>query len=859
MKTTDFPILMFPKPAPADRTKRKRGASEPHKPEAKENYQRMAPRLEELQEVIRKMDMQIQSGAEGVEPESVLVLETVGRVDDFRTAVQRVPGLEWLMEEDFDAAPDEEFYFENKKGERTNRKLSSRLYLVSTNKEALEMLVNLYARYSDNPDTDFDPGYAGFKSVFEQLRTIRTWNFTDRLDGSNSVEDWISSHELQPDRNLKFQIELWYRNSEQKRNKAQSDVVDLVKTSGGRVISISHIPEIRYQALLVEVTGGSLRQIIQLLEGGSLIHSPEVMYFKPMPQTMFDFISDEDIVQMEEAVDEPQPKGQPVVALLDGCPMQNHSLLKGRLVFDDPDGYDGRYAAKQRQHGTNMASLIIHGDMRARGEALDTPLYVRPIMIPFGDSEEMPENMLAVDLVHMAVRRLFESVNGQPPVAPTVKIINFSIGDWQRKFYRTMSPMAKLLDWLSYKYNVLFVISAGNVNRDIITTGCRYEDFKTRGQKNISKFIMEKLLEKRIENTLLAPAESINNLTVGSIHNDASEVPTYPLMANPYTCTHPALYTPFGGGFRHAIKPDLVYDGGRQLLQPDVAGIDKLKPYTKLRNPGMLVAWPDDAYGVMAYTRGTSCSTALVSRHAYHCYQALDQVLNMYGQSNSHIHLLVKAMTVHGCGWEELSANIQQFLPAGTDTRKAKMIKRQLIGYGRPDLEKSLICNEHRATVVGYGELQSGKAHIYKLPLPEALDNQQVKRRVTVTLTWMSPIAAQNQKYRKARMWFEFTENKDIAPKRIDVADASAPKLGTLQHEVFEGEKRYPLPLVDPCLGIKVNCADDAGDFKEPIKYAIAVSVEMAYGVQLGLFVRNIYDEIRERLLVKNPITVANN
>lgn len=92
------------------------------------------------------MDLQIQSGAEGVEPESVLVLETVGRVDDFRAAVQRVPGLEWLMEEDFDAAPDEEFYFENKKGERTNRKLSSRLYLVSTNKEALEMLVNLYAQ-----------------------------------------------------------------------------------------------------------------------------------------------------------------------------------------------------------------------------------------------------------------------------------------------------------------------------------------------------------------------------------------------------------------------------------------------------------------------------------------------------------------------------------------------------------------------------------------------------------------------------------------------------------------------------------------------------------------------------------------
>ena len=706
---------------------------------------------------------------------------------------------------------------------------------------------------------EFDQGYAGFKQVFAQLRTIRPWNHTDRLDGSNSVEVWIRNHELEPDKNLKFQIELWYRNSEQRRNKAQNDVAELVKTSGGRVISISHIPEIRYHAMLVEVTGGSLRQIVETLDGGSLIQSPEVMYFKPMPQAMFDFITDEDVVQMEEAVDEAQPKGMPVVALFDGCPMQNHALLRGRLIIDDPDEFEARYGKpNQRQHGTNMASLIIHGDLRNRGKALETPLYVRPIMVPCGDSEEMPEELLAVDLVHRAVRRLFEKENGRPPIAPTVKIINFSIGDWQRKFYRTMSPMAKLLDWLSYKYSVLFVISAGNVNKDIISTGMRYEDFKRLGQAGISKFITEKLLEKKIENTLLAPAESINNITVGSLHSDASDLPTYPVMANPFSCTHPAFYTPFGGGFRNAVKPDLVYDGGRQLLQPDVAGIDKLKPYTRLRNPGMLVAWPDDQYGQMAYSRGTSCSTALISRHAYHCYQALDEILRGYGQPDSHMHLLVKAMTVHGCSWHEIGDNIQLYLPSGTDTRKAKTIKRQWIGYGCPDFEKSLMCNEHRATVVGFSELKSGKAHVYKLPIPTALDNEQVMRRITVTLTWMSPIAAQNQKYRKTRMWFELTDNKDIVPKRGDMADANAPKLGTLQHEVFMGEKRYPIPEDNKELSIKVNCADDAGDFEEPIKYAIAVTVEMAYGVQLGLFVPNIYEEVRERILVKNPIPVAN-
>ena len=858
MKNNDYPILLFPEPAPADRTKRKGGSSEAHRPEAKENIQRMAPELKELKEAIRKMELQIQQGAQGVNPEMVLVLETVGRVDDFRIAVKKIPELEWLMEEDFEGLPDENFYFADKDGKPTTKKLSSRLYLVSTNKTSLEKLLSLYERYKKNPQKEFDPGYAGFRNVFEQLRAIRPWNYTDRLDGSNNVEEWIRNHELMPENSLKFQIELWYRNSAQRRADAQREVEDLVKTSGGTVLSACTITEIRYHALLVEVNGGSLRQIVELLDGGTLIHSPEIMYFKPMPQTMFDFISDEDVVQMEEAVDEPMPKGEPIVALLDGCPMQNHALLKGRLFYEDPEDFERRYSkAKQRQHGTNMASLIIHGDLRSKGEALDTPLYVRPIMVALGETEEMPEEMLAVDLVHKAVKRLFEGENGNPPIAPTVKIINFSIGDAQRKFYRTMSPMAKLLDWLSYKYNVLFVISAGNVNSNPICIGSNFDTFKTKGQNAISKFITEKLLENKIENTLLSPAESINNIAVGSIHNDASEIHPYPIMANPYTCQHPAFYTPFGGGFRNAVKPDLVCDGGRQLLMPDVAGMDMLKPYTKLRTPGLLTAWPDDAYGSMAYIRGTSGSTALISRHAYHCYQVINEILRNYGMPDSHIHLLVKAMTVHGCGWEDLADNIQKFLPSGTTTRQAKTIKRQWIGYGRPDFEKSLICNQHRATVVGFGELKSGKAHVYYLPLPAAMDNELIKRRLTVTLTWMTPIAAQNQKYRKARLWYELTENKDITPKRIDLADANAPRLGTLQHELFEGEKRYPLPE-NPVLGIKVNCADDAGDFVEPIKYAIAVTLEIGYGVQLSLFTSNVYDEIQERLRIKNPIPVVN-
>jgi hypothetical protein len=37
--------------------------------------------------------------------------------------------------------------------------------------------------------------------------------------------------------------------------------------------------------------------------------------------------------------------------------------LAGRLIVDDPDGLDEVYPVARREHGTAMASLIIHGDL----------------------------------------------------------------------------------------------------------------------------------------------------------------------------------------------------------------------------------------------------------------------------------------------------------------------------------------------------------------------------------------------------------------------------------------------------------------------------------------------------------------
>ena len=69
-----------------------------------------------------------------------------------------------------------------------------------------------------------------------------------------------------------------------------------------------------------------------------------------------------------------------------------------------------------------MASLIVHGDMETGEEPISMPLYVRPILRPdqrnwLEYAEVVPEDTLLVDLLHRAVRRLFEGEGNEPPVA----------------------------------------------------------------------------------------------------------------------------------------------------------------------------------------------------------------------------------------------------------------------------------------------------------------------------------------------------------------------------------------------------------------------------------------------------------
>jgi hypothetical protein len=114
-------------------------------------------------------------------------------------------------------------------------------------------------------------------------------------------------------------------------------------------------------------------------------------------------------------------------------------------------------------------------------------------------------------------------------------------------------------------------------------------------------------------------------------------------------------------------------------------------------------------------------------------------------------------------------------------------------------------------------------------------------RRLTVTLSWFSPIHVAHRKYRRAALWFDPPANPLVVKRRG--VHWQAVRRGTLQHEVLEGDQDAINILPGATLDVPVSCFEDAGPFEGAIPYALAVTLEVAAGVNI-----RVYDEVRARI-----------
>lgn len=848
-------LLAFAEPRVGDRpTQTPRDVPRLSKPGAGRQRERLTPQFRDLAAAFEAERAQLAAETpDEVDPALVVVLDLAGSVKDFRNAIDRIAGLEFLTELlGDDADPDDDFHMYARDAGRTERTIPHSLYLVMSNARAIDELVRLFDLWQRDQSVTFEYGLGKFKAAFEQLTAIRRWGPEDRVRETGLLERWQETLDVvgEAASAVKVEVELWYRRDTETRRAAQAHVEQVVDGSGGRVLDRSQIGAIGYHALLAELP---IQQVHTVLTAGAdsirLLTTDEVMFVSPVTPMSVAPATLEPVAHVQLPVGE-RIDGLPRIALLDGLPFPNHDALSGRLLIDDPDGLGEDYTVSSRNHGTAMASLILHGDLSVAGEPLDRPVYLRPIMQPhefISRHEQVIPTRLLTDLLHRAVRRIVEGEGGRDAIAPSVRIVNLSIGDEGRALVRRMSPIGRLLDWLAHSYNVLFIVSAGN-HRGAITIPAEAAGDAASARSAAIRAIYGASLLRGI----LPPGDALNALTVGATHDDGlGDVDVPDTAWDIVDAGAPALFSATGPGVDRSVKPDLYHVGGRALYARPVvqSGDDSVSiemAEAATTGPGVQVAAPGRAGATNAtvFTTGTSNATALVTREASRLFDILETAVpdDDAPLPDPQYHpLLVRALLAHACSWGSWGTRLRQEL--GLDNQQARRRLTPLLGYGALDVGRLGTAATNRAVLVAGDHIARDKRHTYEVPLPTSLRARAEWHRFTITLASMVPTVGLLTRYRGAKVYFATPDVSLAAGERIE-AEHNSVRRGSLQHEIVEGRRAMAFGDGET-FPVHVECMDDAQRLRagRTVRYALVVTVETAVETST-----TIHEEIREGL-----------
>ena len=859
----EFPLLPIPTPVPDQRPPGPRVVSDLNLPTRARQGERLQPVFQRLRNVFDEQHdpVTLREDPAGIAPERALVLEVAGSIDDFQDAARRIPGLEYLGDEETEFEPDTDFAVrDTRKGRedqvRDDKRVAGRLYLAMPDTRALKELVRLWDRHQagERPAR----GFRSWFDLFDRLRQLRAWGPLDRVP--ESTIEWLADELEARTDPVRVEIELWSYRSAERRRQSSVRFERAVVAVGGEFLHQASIPEIAYEAALVNLPAAEVLRLRQR-DQSPLTVCDDVMIVRPQSTAQFpttvDTLGAGGTVEPAPTADAP-----PIAGLFDGVPVLGHRLLHGRVTFDDPDDLDALSIVTERRHGTEMASLILHGDRNLDEPSLQRPLYVRPVLYAPGGgvTERTQENRLLIDTMYRAVLRMKEGDPEGPATAPEVFLVNLSLGDQKRPFAGPMSPWGRLLDHLADRFGILFLVSAGNVLDPLEVpafNGILDLERATLGERE--RAIFEALAEQRSQRTLFSPAEALNVITVGAWHEDAVDTANGSnLLYAPYEDDPgPNITSALGLGHRKVIKPDIFMPGGRELFSIVSAGAGlRVRAAVPGQFFGLKTAIPDadgrlDQEGL---TAGTSAATALATRAAHRLFDALMDEENgavLADVPAEYYGVVVKALLAHRAQWGAKGSLLEQLYGPhgqGQYVSRRDHIAR-VLGYGRPLVEEAMTCAANRATLIGHGAVTpDGSATLYRVPLPASLERVTEPRSITLTLAWFSPVNVRHRAYRRAKLELQPLElgtSAGVSRAPEQPSDKSVPR-GSLFHVRHHGDNAVAF-VDDGHMQCRVFCRKQGGALDQPIRYGLAVTVEAGEGVP-------VYQEIRQRLGIQPQV-----
>lgn len=346
----------------------------------------------------------------------------------------------------------------------------------------------------------------------------------------------------------------------------------------------------------------------------------------------------------------------PIIGIIDGGVTKKGNISKwcvGRLDFMDvPD--------EEREHGTFIAGLLVNGSAFNPGQPLEIESCKYFDFDIYSENEIQYKSNFKNGFIDM-MRQLDVELKNKPP---GLRIINMSLNPVELTQVSGYSYAAAMLDEISDKHDVIFVISAGNL-KDI--------ELRERWPTDALP-ALQQLASYRYQGAdrLFVPGETARNLTVGALE-----------LMDADGSTRPARYSRRGPATSAGVKPDFGHIGGCQVTGNPLISLNT-DGVTRRQGQGTSFAAPSVA------------KTLALLEGAIQGHQPRELLLG-------------------------LMYHFAQ-LPKHINSKQLSSVAKDFVGFGMPATHKEMLStDDHSITMLFADTLPPGKELSFDFSWPDAL------------------------------------------------------------------------------------------------------------------------------------------
>tara|TARA_R110002050_G_scaffold299775_1_gene466344 strand:- start:821 stop:3283 length:2463 start_codon:yes stop_codon:yes gene_type:complete len=404
----------------------------------------------------------------------------------------------------------------------------------------------------------------------------------------------------------------------------------------------------------------------------------------------------------------------PEIGIIDSGIMENHKYLAPAIKSQNSKSYVNYNPFTTDEvlgggHGTKVAGAVLYpyGISNINSD-YQLPCFVRNIRVLDKDNA----------LIHKFPAELMTQIINDND---DCTVFNLSINSKAPFRKKHMSSWAATIDSLIHNNRIMFIISAGNIDkqdiRHYLNSGVDYPNYLNSPLCGLAN-----------------PAQSSFGLVVGSINHSFYEDGNWKSLGGQLDVS---AYSRIGNGIWDHIKPDVVEYGGGLVSSKN--GVNSVRENEETSTE--LIR--STLSGGNAYSKdsvGTSFATPKVTH-------IVAQLLKLY--PNEDINL-IKALVIQGAR-----------LPKDLFLNPTNIGIKQL-GYGLPSIERVTNNTTERITFYNTETLAAEEGRIYSLKIPENLRNQadEYDILIEVTLTYTAEVRRTRQKTKSyLSTWLDWTSS----------------------------------------------------------------------------------------------------